>query len=276
MAIQKYASFDEGGGYAAPKLKAPTLTPAQTTSINSYQQPATKTSLSSFSSSPAPYIAPVQNYQPPAPINQPGWEQQASAQGTGGGGGGGDTTGGASAAAIEPPRPVMPDYNSWTEDQVAAGDSAFMDQRSMYQNKLQKYIADYEAQAGNNAYGQDYGGADFLSKWSAGSGGGRMGGDYRMASQGVGRNREMGLTNVAEDFASRGMANSGLYADSFQKAIEGYNRQKQGLDSATTGQVQDLSFRRGNFEGDTTAGVQSARRDAIGRLMQNFNLTGGA
>lgn len=254
--------------YDQPKVSTTSgATGISTRPVGTNASPITAPSFNYYSApapAPQPAVAPSTFYNPGYQTNQ-----STAYAGAGGGGGGG------TAAVEAPPRPVMPDYNSWTEDQVAAADSPFMDQRTMYQNKLQKYIADYESQAGNNAYGQDYNGADFLSKWSAGSGGGRMGQDYRMASQGVGRNREMGLTNVAEDFASRGMANSGLYADNFQKAIEGYNRQKQGLDSATSGGLQDLSFKRGNFEGDTQAGVQSARRDAIGRLMQNFNLQNG-
>lgn len=233
---------------------------------------------------PVPPANPIY-HAPAAPVAQNIVPQQQQQQtfisdpnlnaGAGMGGTGGGNAGATGGVNTDPPRPVMPNFDKWSDTQIEAGDSAFMDQRRMYQNKLQKYIADYENQVGNNAYGQKFDG-DFLSQWAKGGGGGRMGADYRMADQGVGRNREMGLTNVAEDFASRGMANSGLYADSFQKAIEGYNRQKQGLDSATTGQIQDLSFKRGNFEGDTQAAIQAARRDAIGRLMQNFNLTGGA
>jgi hypothetical protein len=206
------------------------------------------------------------NYQPATPIQQ-GFPANA--------GGGGFDPGQGVSAPIAPPAPVMPDYNSWNEDQVAAGDSAFADQRSLYSNKLKKYIEDYTNQVGDNAYGKQFENGQGLDEWSKGTGGGRMGADYRLANQGLGRNRELGLTNVAEDFASRGMANSGLYANSFQKAIEGYNRQKQGLDSATSNQISDLSTKRANFETDNTANIQAARRDAIGRMMQNFNLGGG-
>lgn len=208
---------------------------------------------------------PIQQYQPATPI-QYGFPANA--------GGGGYDPGQSISAPVAPPAPVMPDYQSWNDDMVAGGDSAFGEQRSLYANKLKKYIEDYTNQVGNDTYGKNYNGEGFLGEWSKGNGGGRMGADYRLANQGLARNRELGLTNVAEDFAARGMANSGLYANSFQKAIEGYNRQKQGLDSATSNQISDLSTKRANFESDNTANVQAARRDAIGRLMQNFNLTG--
>lgn len=212
------------------------------------------------------YQAPIQqSYQPATPISY-GFPANV--------GGGGYDPGQRISAPIAPPAPVMPDYNSWNDDQVAGGDSAFGEQRSLYANKLKKYIEDYTNQVGDNTYGKDFKDGQGLDEWSKGTGGGRMGADYRLANTGLARNRELGLTNVAEDFAARGMANSGLYANSFQKAIESYNRQKQGLDSATSNQIADLSTKRANFESDNTANIQAARRDAIGRLMQNFNLTG--
>lgn len=269
MALLRIGMDSDGGGQGGGRVAGPA------TPISRGAGPATP--IGRVASAPEPifrnpitsYAQPIQQqtYQPSTPIS---YGLPANA------GGGGYDPGQAISAPIAPPAPVMPNYDSWNDDQVAGGDTAFGEQRSLYANKLKKYVEDFTNQVGDNAYGKQFGeNGQGLDDWSKGTGGGRMGADYRLANAGLGRNREMGLTNVAEDFASRGMSNSGLYANSFQKAIEGYNRQKQGLDSATSGQISDLSTKRANFETDNTANTQAARRDAIGRMMQKFNLTGG-
>jgi hypothetical protein len=192
-------------------------------------------------------------------------------QDTGGGYGGGVSA----EPAAPPPPPPKPkiDYNS--ADYLSGKhdselDGTFHDQEAMYQAKLKKYVADYDSQAGTKAYGARnnmdniHNLGDIL--------GGSMGVDYKNATDGIARNRDLGLRGVTEDFANRGMVNSGLYSQDFGRSRDQYNLQGQNLDQGTRNQLQTLDFNRGNQETDTTANIGAARRDALNRLAQSQTL----
>lgn len=219
--------------------------------------------------------APIQYEQPavytaPAPIAYPNWGGNTGIQQntyTGGGGGGAAA---AVAAPAAPPPPPKIDYGSaeWLSGAKDSElDGTFHDQASMYSNKLKKYIADYEAQAGKNAYGKD------ASTFNMSDLGGSMGVDYKNAHEGIIRNKDQGLKGLSEDFANRGMINSGLYGRDYDQSRDQYNRQDQNLGQGVRNQLQTLDFNRGNAETDNVASIAAARRDALNRLSQAQSLT---
>jgi hypothetical protein len=129
-------------------------------------------------------------------------------------------------------------------DELSALDSTFMDQKSMLADALSKYIADYERQ------------------------GKRLGEDRDFAIKGIGRNREQGTKNIAEDFAARGLGKSGLWDQARTDANTAFDRQENATNKSFADQNSTLDFNKGKFERDNTANLASARRDAIARLTQ--------
>lgn len=223
----------------------------------------------------APAAAPVR-YDSPQIFSTPSPIYQAPTSNYGGGGSVGGGTGLYQPGDVtsSPAAPPKPDYTS--ADYLNGGhdselDGTFRDQAAMYASKLKKYVADYEAQAGKKAYGVQGDGlksanlSDLLS-------GGSMGVDYNNARDGIQRNRDLGLRGVTEDFANRGMVNSGLYSQDFNKSRTQYDLQGQNLDQGVRNQLQTLDFNRGNAETDNKANIAAARRDALNRLSQSQTL----
>lgn len=222
----------------------------------------------------APAAAPITYAKPqvftsPSPIAQPNFNtgvQQNTGMTGGGGMVGGGMMGGGGTSAPAAPRI---DYGSaeWLNGSKDGElDSTFHDQAAMYSDKLRHYIADYDAQTGGKAWGQD------ASKFNLSDLGGSMGVDYNNAHEGIGRNKDMGLRGLSEDFANRGMINSGLYARDFDQSRDQYDRQDQNLGQGVRNQLQTLNFNRGNQETDNTAQIAAARRDSLNRLAQAQSL----
>lgn len=217
---------------------------------------------------PAPRIAseayPIQQNYGQAPQNySQNYAQPVGGGGYGGGisdGGGGGYGGGGSAA---PARPMT--YDQFSDD-MAATDSTFMDQKSAYANALKKYIAEHQRQYGEGNVQDENGGM-----WT-----GTLGRDAKTAVDGIGRNRTMGLTSLGEDFASRGLSNSGMYGDEMTKASQRYADQSTGVKNGLKDARADLDFRKAKYEqenGENGTNIQAARREAFARLAASQGLT---
>lgn len=133
-----------------------------------------------------------------------------------------------------------------------AVDSIYTDQKSAYANALKKYIDDSNRQKG-------------ILQQDAGT-----------ALKGINRNQTLGMTGMGEDFAARGLANSGMYADQMDKGNAQYDLQKTNVQHGLTNSLGDLSFRRAKYEaenGPNGTNMQAARREAYARLAAAQNLT---
>lgn len=151
------------------------------------------------------------------------------------------------AAPPEPPKPTEADIRK-----MAEVDSTFLDQKSMYAAALKKFIEDNTRQRG------------VIER------------DSDTAREGIGRNRVNGLTSLSEDFAARGLATSGLFADNLDKAGDQYDKQKVNVDTGETNSLNDLAFRKSKYEAENGANgsnVQAARREAFARLAAAQGLT---
>lgn len=240
--VRQYMN-DDGGGVMLPKKSAAfdtvkTLQPIQTVS-----------SPSSFQKTAGAYIAPVSNYVAPAytgPVSSTptgGIAQGTWAQNNPNPSGGG----GMSSALVSRPR----DYSSFS-DAEASTDSVFMDQKSAYANALKKFIEDNDRQKG------------VLET------------DAATAQQGIARNRTNGLTGLSEDFASRGLSNSGMFRQELDNADGQYGKQKEQVTMGLKNAKDDLGFRRAKYEqenGENGTNIQAARREAFARLAASQGLT---
>jgi hypothetical protein len=190
----------------------------------------------------------------PAPISSGALYQPGFATGAPSGGGGG---------SIAPSAPATPNYGSMDDNTLKGYDSTFANQNDMYSAKLKKYVADYDAQTGGTPWGQD------PKNFNLSSLGGSMGADYANAHQGIQRNTDLGLRGLSEDFANRGLVNSGLYGRDYDLSKSAYDRQGQNLDQGVRNQLQTLNFNRGNYETDNQANIAAARSDALARLSKS-------
>jgi hypothetical protein len=241
--VQNFMSMDDSGQASSLKTRknVSSSTPTAWTAPGS---------MSFASLGPSPAIGRVANYTPasnpyrsdPLPVSQNTIPQQ----GIGGSGGG---MANAAQAAPAPPRPMQ--YSEFTDDQ-AATDSVFMDQKSQYANALKKFIEDNNRQSG--VLDQDAG----------------------VAQQGIARNRTNGLTGLSEDFASRGLASSGMFATELGNADKQYDKQKEQVSMGLKNAQDDLSFRKAKYDqenGENGSNIQAARREAFARLAASQGLT---
>lgn len=166
--------------------------------------------------------------------------------------GGGNYGGGGGSAPIPAPAPPQETYSmNDANDRIAGVDSTFRDQESQYNEALAKVVANLGKRR------------DGLER------------DSKRSREGISKNRNLGLTGLGEDFAARGLGNSGLYVDATEKAKGAYQQQDDSVVSALADGKEELGFTETKERSDTTARIQQAKRDALYRLQMNNNLVTG-
>lgn len=189
---------------------------------------------------PSSYIAPIPNYAPPqpqAPANT-NWGGGGIASG---GGGGGMANPGASGAGAAPSTPAP---KPMSEGDWLAGDTEYQNELTGYDNTLKDYLARILTQE-----------EDFKT-------------DFGTAMKGFGRNRDRSLLGLGEDFTSRGLANSGMFADSQQKANTQFEEQENGLELSKTRGLADFGTQRSDKKRSTETQKGNARRSSLARMAQ--------
>jgi len=252
MAILRPIGMDGDGGSANSgrgfgRMPKPNSPPDPAFNGGTIPAPAQQAQPSQGLAAQPSYNYPQTNFVPSAPSTGP-WA--------------GPVSPGTPQATTPPPQPQI-NFEAMGNGELKGHDSTFADQDAMYTDKLRKYIADYDRQVGAGMWGKQVKPEDL---------GGTLGNDFKTASAGIERNRTAGLTSVSEDFANRGLGNSGLFVKNHQDASNNYDRQKTGLGNSILNQVNDLGFRRNNFEADIQASLASARRDALSRLASSQSL----
>lgn len=78
--------------------------------------------------------------------------------------------------------------------------------------------------------------------------------------------------NLAEDFAGRGLSNSGVYADALSQLQNQYLTSQGNLQSEQTNSEADLASQLANFQSQQAAAQQQAYLDAIARRAAQYGL----
>lgn len=223
-----------GGAYNTPTAPPPSIArpPAQT------YQPRT----------PSSYIAPIPNYVPQYSPPAPGYAPPANTNWGGGGstagfGGGGNAMAnpGASGAGSAPSTPAP---KPMSESDWLAGDTEYQNELTGYDNTLKDFLARIATQEN-----------DFTT-------------DFGTAMKGFGRNRDRSMLNLGEDFTSRGLANSGMFADSRTKANAQFEDQENGLELSKTRGLADFGTQRSDKKRSTETQKGNARRSSLARMAQ--------
>ncbi len=185
-------------------------------------------------------IAPVPQSQiTPNPYNTGPLIRQAPQQpatpnfgigGPTGGGMGGD------APAAPQSKPVM------SEGDWLAGDGEYQDQMTEYDNTLKDFLARLTTQE-----------SDFDT-------------DFGVAQQGFQKNKERGLLGIGEDFTSRGLANSGMFAQAQNEGQEAFKAQENGLNTSKTRAKADFGTQRQDKQRATDQARGNAKKGSLGRM----------
>ena len=187
----------------------------------------------------APVYQPRQPaYQPPPVYQQPVYNPPPATPSFGIGA---PTTGGYGGAPAPAPqaKPVI------SEGDWLAGDSEYQDQLTQYGTALTDFLARLTKQK-----------TDFTQ-------------DYEVAKQGLDRNEANGLQNLGEDFTSRGLANSGLFADSRRKAQENFTNQRTGMTTARDRALSDFTSQETDKRNSTKMAQDNAKKSSLSRLAMN-------
>lgn len=185
-------------------------------------------------------LLPGNGYQAPAPsYSQPnyggGFAQQPATPSFGIGAPTGGGMGGAPAPAPQS-KPVL------SEGDWLAGDSEYQDQLTQYGTALTDFLARLTKQKN-----------DFTQ-------------DYEVAKAGLDRNETQGLQNLGEDFTSRGLANSGLFANSRKEAQTNFQGQRDGMNTARDRALSDFTTQESDKRNSTKMAQDNARKSALGRM----------
>ena len=180
---------------------------------------------------------------PPAPAYYPPVQQAPAVQQnapSGGGFAGGGATGGSSygggAAPAPSPRPII------SEGDWLNSDSNYQDQTNQLNPALSDFLARLTKQRDN-----------FKE-------------DYNTSLAGLQRNQDRGMLNLGEDFTSRGLANSGLFAQARGQAEQGYTDQRNSANRAFERGNADFTTQEQDKRSSTSQALNNARSQSLARL----------
>lgn len=153
----------------------------------------------------------------------------------------GATSTGQVTPAAQPPKP--PSIDEWL-----AGDTTFQDQESA----IKKALADYEADMNRQK--------------------GQYNTEFETNLGNIQTSQDAAQNDMLNDFASRGMLNSGVYANSLSELLADYNQRRSQLETGRSNWLADLAGAFQNFQSEQELVGQRARQDAINRRAAQFGL----
>jgi hypothetical protein len=204
---------------------------------------------------------------PPAPSIQAPISYSAPLSGYSGGGGGG---GGAGAAAAVAPPPPPPNPNAYLTDpdyiaQIAALKAQAENYNTDFNQKTGAYNTQFQDALRNLGFLAPAAGAkdDPSTPNIDESKGGWAWDDQNTAA---GR----GFTNQKNDFASRGLMQSSLYAQAFNDLIRSLSDQNTSLNNAKTSYLNGLSNDKAQFQSQNNYQQSQAASEAKNRLANQY------
>lgn len=185
--------------------------------------------------------APRPTYTPQSPSRPPAARQSTPATNYGSNASGNIVP--AAPAPTVPAAPAPPSIEQWL-----ANDTTYKSQH----DALTKAISDYVLQstASQNQYGVD----------------------YTTNTGKLAENRTNGGLGLQDDYASRGLMNSGLYAKAYGDLQTQYDSQQKDLDTAKANFITKATTDTGNFKTESGLKDTQAQADAINRRATKYNI----
>lgn len=254
---------ESGGGGSTRNSGAPQKVAPRTT-ISARQRVAPHTTFfAKPASSPAPrrsapqrsYSPPVRHSSPaPAPYHPPRTTSSGSYRSGGGGGGNG---GGGGGRPNNPPQAKqgkiggagkakgagIPDINKYL-----SSDATYNQSLSELMRTLNQYKTNNQSSQGDVKEA------------------------FKTAMERMGEERTKSLQGLQDDFASRGLLTSGLYADATSQYNNEYEQRVGDLTKDQQNQLESLNTDYTNFAGTTNAKKGDLRLDAIRRRAEKYGI----
>jgi hypothetical protein len=166
---------------------------------------------------------------------------------TGGGGGGGNrgNTGGGGYKPPKAPKPAVPNINSYLGTDATYQGIVSGSKRSL---------------------------ADFLSEL-----GRRRGESTTQFNDTLGsmeRDRTRQLDDIRQEFASRGLIQSGLFGEEQGRFQQQFTEQRSALEKQQAALLADLLSQETNYKREQELALEAARQDALARRAAKFNIGG--
>jgi hypothetical protein len=93
---------------------------------------------------------------------------------------------------------------------------------------------------------------------------------YGLNVKSLGDDRTEGFDNLLNDYAGRGLLNSGVYGKAYSDLQTDYDARQTQLDTQRQGYLQDLSTNLSNFKGDQSTATTSAKQEALARRAAKY------
>lgn len=148
----------------------------------------------------------------------------------------------ASGTIAKPAKPSM------SQGQFLAQDATFKSQQSAYQKAIDDYLAQYGAE--QQKYNTEFG----------------------AATDKLGLERTQGAEDLQNDYAGRGLIQSGVYADALNEFNTGYDTRLADMERAKSNYMADLLTGKNNFQQEQKLMTDKARQDAINRYMASVGV----
>lgn len=95
---------------------------------------------------------------------------------------------------------------------------------------------------------------------------------FKQVQEQMNRDRDLTLDQMRQEFASRGLIHSGLFAKERGTFEEEFLRQMQQLEQAQTAFLGDLTSQKTNYQREYDLSMEAARQEAIRRRASKYNL----
>lgn len=139
------------------------------------------------------------------------------------------------------PNPVAPSVASYLQ-----GDTTYLSQLAQLKKAYQQYLATQN----NNA-------TQYQNQ-------------YNLGLKSLGQDRTNSFQGLMDDYASRGLLNSGVYAKAYSDLQTDYNARQTQLDTQRQSFLADQATNLSNFKGDQTTSMTTAKQDAIARRAAKY------
>jgi hypothetical protein len=93
---------------------------------------------------------------------------------------------------------------------------------------------------------------------------------YGLNVKSLGEDRTKGFDDLLNDYAGRGLLNSGVYGKAYADLQTDYDARQTQLDTQRQAYLQDLATNLGNFKGDQATATTSAKQEALARRAAKY------
>lgn len=142
-----------------------------------------------------------------------------------------------------PAPPAPPSVDEWL-----AGDTAYLSTT----DALQKALADYQARMNQQK--------------------GQYQTEYDTNLSNLGTSREAALADLTDDFAARGLMNSGLFLNSHSELQSDYDARQAALEQGRASFLADLDAAFADFQSEQDLTTTKAKQDALARRAAKYGL----